>query len=263
MNSLALIRRALWRPDDIIANALSPLYLNHMARLNDEDRIPASAVPQLRRLCTLLRKSLPSLSGVILHGSGASSGFDPERSDLDVLVIVDGEPLAIALQKVGREVLTLSGAPHPLELSILSSSALQRWHHPCPHLFHFGEDKRQRFSAGLFAPEASHDEDLTMHLVVARERGIDLLGSFPVGGIPAIPRADFLAAVLSDFEWAETQSVDLSDYMFSNACRTMAFLREGLVLSKSEGRQWCEDSNIDKSSIVPLAMEGLRKELVG
>lgn len=256
-------RSVLSPSGEIIAKTISSLYLNGMVRLNDEGRVPAIAVPQLRQLCTLLRKSLPSLSGVILHGSAASSGFDPERSDLDVLVIVDGEPLAIALEKVGREILRISGAPLPLELSILTSSSLQRWRHPCPHLFHFGEDKRERFSAGLFAPEVLHDEDLTMHLVVAKERGIDLLGSFPVSGLPDVPRADFLAAILSDFEWAEKQSVDLSDYMFSNACRTMAFLREGLVLSKSEGQQWCEDNAIEISSILPVVMEGLRQELVG
>ncbi|XOV88807.1 MAG: aminoglycoside adenylyltransferase domain-containing protein [Pseudomonadota bacterium] len=221
-----------------------------MNTLCSEDKIPATAVDQLRRLCTLLSNSLVSLRGVILHGSAASSGFEPTRSDLDVIAIVDNSLDNQQLLQVGTGILQISGAPHPLEFSIVSLDALTNWRHPCPHLMHFGEEMRSRFEKRLFKPESHTDEDLAMHMVVARSRGIDLLGNFPVSQLPEVPRSDFLAAVLSDFEWAQNQDKDLSDYILSNACRTLAFLRDGLVLSKSEGRQWCKERGIEEAKLV-------------
>lgn len=233
-----------------------------MAELRCEDRLPPSAVDQLRRLCTLLRESLSTLEAAILHGSAATAGFDPGRSDLDVLVIVNGDPSREDLARTGQAFLTISGNPHPLEASVILMSDLENWRHPCPHLLHFGEEERGRFESGMIAPLAATDDDLAMHLVVARARGIDLLGAFEVAGLPDVPRADFLAAVLRDFEWAEEQDGNLEDYIQSNACRTLAYLREGIILSKSEGKQWCKDRDIDTAAIVATVTRELRREVM-
>ncbi len=223
--------------------------------------IPPSAAGQLHRLRDLLTQSLPTLSGVILHGSAASAGFDPDRSDLDVLAIVDGNPGEPELAQLAEGILLISMDPHPLELSIISRDALASWQHPCRHLFHFGEEHRVRFESGRFLPESPTDEDLTMHLVVARERGIDLTGTFPVSDLPEIPRSDYLSAVLADFRWAEEQQEDISDYVISNACRTLAYLKDGVILSKSEGRQWCAEHGVDATAVVEHVVEELGRSL--
>ncbi len=232
-----------------------------MEKLRYEHRIPSSAVEQLRRLCDLLRKSHPSLAGVILHGSAATSSFEPGRSDLDVLAIVNTDPGHDALACIGQGILAISDDPHPLEFSIISSKSLLNWQHPCPHLLHFGEEKRSAYEAGLFAPATPTDEDLTMHLMVARERGIDLLGTYPELNLPEIPRIDYLSAILSDFRWAMRQDESLSDYAISNASGTLAYLRDGVILSKSEGRQWCADRGIDTAELVAIVMEELQREI--
>lgn len=229
--------------------------------LHQEDLIPLSAVNQLRLLCSLLKESFPSLEGVILHGSAATSGFDANRSDLDVFAIVDCDPELHQLAQAGAGILQISNAPHPLEFSVISMRHLECWKHPCPHVMHFGEDMRKRYQQGQFAPQSLTDDDLTMHMVVARSRGIDLLGTFPVSKLPMVPRTDFLTAVLSDFEWAYKQQEDLGSYVLSNACRTLAFLRDGVVLSKSEGRLWCEERGIEIDNIVAEVMNELRREV--
>ncbi len=228
-----------------------------------KDRIPPTAIDQLRRLCRLLDRSLSSLNGVILHGSAATSGFESTRSDLDVFAIVDKRDLDHQeMSQVGTGILAISGDPHPLEFSIVARHSLVNWQHPCPHLMHFGEEKRARYEQGVFGPQSPTDEDLTMHMVVARRRGIDLLGTFPVTELPMIPRTEFLKAILSDFVWAQNQDEDLADYVLSNACRTRAFLREGLVLSKAEGRQWCAERGIDPATIVAEVTAELQREVV-
>ena len=230
-----------------------------MDKLCCRDQIPPSAVDQLQRLCGLLRQSLPTLGGVILHGSAASSGFEPDRSDLDVLAVVKADPEKQDLAQVGKGILMISGDPHPLEFSIVSYHALVNWQHPCPHLFHFGEEHRERFESARFLPQSPTDDDLAMHLVVARARGIDLTGTFPVNELPQIPRSDYLSAILSDFEWAQDQDEDLSGYVFSNACRTLAYLKDEVILSKTEGRQWCADRDIDTATVVENVTRELRQ----
>lgn len=232
-----------------------------MLELGMSLRTPADTVAQLRRLCDLLRESLPTLNGVVLHGSAATAGFEPQRSDLDVLAIVSSNPGEPELAELGDGVLMISGDPSPLEISIVSRGALENWQHPCQHLFHYGEDCRELFESGRIRPQSPTDEDLAMHLVVARARGIDLTGRFPVTQLPEIPRFDYLSAILSDFEWARNRDDDQSSYMVSNACRTLAYLKEGVVLSKSEGKLWCAERDIDCDTVVEDVLCELRSAL--
>jgi len=225
------------------------------------NNLPPYAGDQLAQLCRLLEETLPSLDRVVLHGSAASAGFEADRSDLDVLVIVKANPGRHDLAQVGNGILSISGHPYPLELSIISSGSLSNWRHPCPHLLHFSEELRERYQSGLFVPNSPTDEDLAMHLVIARARGVDLLDNKPVTRLPEIPRCDYLAAILSDFKWAENKGEDASEYAYSNACRTLAYLRDGLILSKSEGRHWCVDQGIGAATVIAIATEELQREL--
>lgn len=85
---------------------------------------------------------------------------------------------------------------------------------------------------------------------MARARGLDLLGTYPAERLPIVPRDDYLSAILSDFNWAQTQREDPSQYTIANACRSMAYLDNGALLSKSEGVEWCRKINIETSTVV-------------
>ena len=113
----------------------------------------------------------------------------------------------------------------------------------------------------MFAPLSPTDEDLTMHLAFAKARGLDFLGTYPVETLPDIPREDYLTAIMSDFEWATRVDEDLDQYMFSNACRTLAYLQEGLILSKTEGVQWCRDHRVNTTKIISDVTAELRNAL--
>jgi len=230
--------------------------------LHNQNLVPETATAQLEALAQLLQKTLEkSLLGLILHGSAASAGFEIERSDLDVLAIVDSQLTPLQCETIGEGILLLSNEPHPFEFSIVGKVDLDNWSHPCNHLFHYGEDKRESFAAGGFQPEVQADEDLAGHVTMARARGVDLLGTYPLEKLPVIPREDYLCAILSDIEWAQNQQEDLSQYSYANACRTMAYLDSGALISKSEGIEWCRDKNIDVSRIVEDVTTKLRLEL--
>jgi len=164
-------------------------------------------------------------------------------------------------QILGEGMLSVSNKPHPFEFSIVANEDLDNWSHPCKHLFHYGEYKRKSFVAGEFKPDSLTDEDLAAHITVARARGIDLLGTFPLTKLPVVPRQDYLNAILSDIEWAQHQQEDLNQYSLANACRTMAYLDSGAILSKCEGIEWCDNNNIDISRVVENVTIRLRLEL--
>lgn len=189
-------------------------------------------------------------------------GFDPEQSDIDILIVLSralGDRERAAL---GRVLLARSNTPHPIEISAVQQALLDNWRHPCPHEFHYGEAHRHEFLQAEYVPSRGVDEDLAAHITVARARGIDLLGTFPRQRLPEVPRRDFLASLYADMLWAAKQHEDLSSYLHANACRTLAFLTEGKILSKTEGAQWCELNDVDTSDIVPVMRERLAAEVV-
>jgi streptomycin 3"-adenylyltransferase len=217
---------------------------------------------QLIALADGLQDTLGSaLRGALLHGSAAMSGFEAARSDLDVLVIVDGRLTARQRTALATALLRLSATPHPVELSVVTTAALAAWRHPCPYEFHFGEGQRLRIARGEVAPQSVGDPDLAAHVTVARARGVDLLGRYDPVGLPVVPRTDFLAALLADFAWARTMPGDRDAYRHANACRTWAYLCTGQVLSKTEGIQWCRAQRIDRTDIVERVEARLRREL--
>lgn len=226
------------------------------------NRTPNSAATQLQAVAELLQQTLEeTLLGLILHGSAASAGFDDERSDLDVLAIIDGPLTPMQRETLGKTMATISNDPYPLEISIVEEQDLDKWVYPCKHQFHYGEDLREQFAEGRYEPETATDEDLAAHFTMARARGVDLLGTYPLERLPVVPRGDYLRALLSDAEWAHSQREKLGDYAFANACRTIAYLDSGELLSKSEGIEWCRKNKIDLSSVVDNARKKLRLEL--
>ena len=168
----------------------------------------------------------PELVGVYLHGSLALGGFDAARSDVDLLVVVRG-PLDVRREPLLELFRERSGNPFPLEVSVLRRDGLRPWRHPSPYELHFGE-------SGIAGPGA--DRDLAVHVTALRARGIVLAGA-PIGDVfPEVPAEDFRDAVLADLDWALAHGKHA--YRVLNACRIVAWLETGAVLSKSEGAEW-------------------------
>ena len=185
------------------------------------------------------------LAAVYLHGSLALGCFNPDRSDIDLLVIAQRVLTAADRLRFARAMLDCSGQPRPVEISILLVDNLRPWRHPCPYEFHFGESWRQRFADALAAdepdlplPEPRTDPDLAAHVTVARARGVALFGAPPAETLPQVPHADYLDAILADFAWCRENAPESDVYVVLNACRVLAAARHRLVLSKSEGGEW-------------------------
>lgn len=211
---------------------------------------PANVREQTRGVAETLRETLgEALVGVYLHGSLAMGAFQPERSDIDVIAVVDGELSSARRTKLASALLRLSGHPHAVELHVVEAGALRRWRHPCPFLFHYSEAWRGRFEAAeeaggdddwqaLPAFAGDVDADLAAHVRVVRERGVAIRGRAVEATFPDVPDADMRAAVLADvdvpFRDVSKQPVD---YVL-NLLRAIRFCTDGAVLSKEEAGVW-------------------------
>jgi len=182
------------------------------------------------------------LLAVYLHGSLALGGFRPPGSDIDLLVLTQSPLGASASRALAELALAQSLKPCPLEFHVLCLPELTPWQHPAPFAFHYSEAWRERVARALACPGwedgGGRDPDLAAHLMVTRLRGVPLVGPPPEQLLPGIPATDFLQSVLGDLRWALSRFERDPVYAVLNACRVLAFLCDGTVLSKEEAVPW-------------------------
>lgn len=187
------------------------------------------------------------LIGIYLHGSLAMGCYQPQRSDIDLLVLLDKPPDASRCRTWAEQVLAASAAPAPIEISFLHYSQYTPWRHPTPFSFHFSEEWRPRVEQALQDGswqardwQPMTDPDLAAHFTVTRRRGICLAGAPVETAIPDVPWADYLDSIGTDLRWASERANANPVYLALNACRVWAAAAAGLVLSKAEGVEWAQ-----------------------
>ncbi|OHX51151.1 hypothetical protein BB776_00785 [Planococcus salinarum] len=183
--------------------------------------------------------------GVYLHGSLAMGGFNPARSDIDLLVVTD-VPVGMAeKQKLVSLFLEQSGNPFPVEVSFLNVSQLVEWKFPTPYDFHFSEYWRDRYELDVaqgtnvcLDGEEKYDIDLAAHITILNHRGICIEGR-PIHEIfPTVPKADYLSSILDDYADCLEGIPEKPVYSMLNLIRVYWYLKEGEICSKKEAGVW-------------------------
>lgn len=183
--------------------------------------------------------------GIYIHGSLAIGGFNPDRSDVDLLVVVK-HSLNISTQcELAKFMLANSNDPYPIEISFLTQTQLESWAHPSPYEFHFSEGWRQSFERELLTEQYEAinndhkvDPDLAAHLTILTHRGICSEGP-PIDDVfPVIPRAHYLSSILADYQDClknvETDPV----YCVLNLIRVYWYVKEEVISSKLEAGEY-------------------------
>lgn len=179
-----------------------------------------------------------NLVGIYIHGSYAMSGFNPEMSDIDVLVVVKEnlEP------KVKRSIISLlielsqKGPEKGIELSILLEEDARRAEHPMYFILHFSNDHISRYLEDEnYMCENMHDYDLAAHIKMLLERGYTLSGQGAESVFGSISNEHFIDSLIRDSYNAKPSSESESIYCILNLIRFRYYLKEGEVYSKVEG----------------------------
>ena len=187
----------------------------------------------------------PDLAAVYLHGSLAMGCFNPQRSDIDLLVVTH-DLLSLSQRRAVYDLLLqVSAAPRPIEISSCSMAQLWPWRYPPPFDLHYGEDWRDRIAAEIadgrwrtWQPAAGGDPDLAAHITIIHERGITISGPPPAELLPPVPRHDYVDSIMTDIAAADEQVYNDPVYIVLNLCRVAAYVQAGLITSKAEGGEW-------------------------
>jgi predicted nucleotidyltransferase len=186
-----------------------------------------------------------NLLGIYLHGSLAQGGFQPARSDIDIIVVSEQGIEPVQQRPIVEMLLRLSKAPIPLDIYFLAKSVIFPFQPPLPYDLHYNERQREHYQVMLRRDEWQNDLDqrdpmLSIYLAVLHTYGIVLVGKPIAETLPVVPeqtlRDSLIAATLVE---RDERMRDLVSFVL-NACRTLAYLREGTLISKEESGIWGE-----------------------
>src|SRR5436305_5057505 len=201
---------------------------------------------EVNTLQTELQRLLgQNLLGIYLHGSLALGGFQPGRSDIDVIVVtaqrIDLETKCRCIELLLR----ISKMPCPLDIRFLVEQDLFPFQQSLLCDLHYSEIWRENYQQELRTGTWKHwndsirrDPDLAVHLTVLHRCGICLYGKPIAEALPAVPEQDFRDAIIKDVQLAQVEPLYDPISFVLNACRACAYLQDGANLSKDAGGAW-------------------------
>ena len=183
------------------------------------------------------------LVGIYLHGSAAMGCFNPQKSDLDYIVVVD-RPMPDAVKRAFLEMvvdLNTQGPAKGIEMSVVLRKVCRPFVYPTPYELHFSAGHLDAYRAdpeGYIRRMQGDDKDLAAHFTIIRARGRCLYGAPIEEVFDQVPRRDYLDALWCDVENASEEIETYPMYLTLNLARVLAYGSEGLILSKKEGGEW-------------------------
>jgi len=182
---------------------------------------------------------------VVLHGSLSAGGFRPGRSDIDLLVVVDGgltEAQATALERLVRT--ADAGSAAGVDLHVVTAEVVGAPNRSPALELHLG--RYDWVSAEVEVErQVTAAPDLLVELSMARADGRALVGAAPHVVIAPIP-IDWI--VDRGQHWLMTWR-SLSDdaenaaFMVLTACRIWRFALEHVHSSKARAAKWALERN--------------------
>lgn len=198
----------------------------------------------LKKIVGLCREVFgENLTGVYLHGSLAMGCFQPEKSDIDFLVVLPKPAKREQKEKFLRELISFNdAAPEKgLEMSVVLEQNCRSFVYPTPFEVHFSVTHLDWYRSDpedYITKMQGTDKDLAAHFMVTRERGRVLWGA-PIREVFApVPEWAYEDSILSDIADAEETVAKDPVYILLNLCRVLGWFQERKVMSKEEGGIW-------------------------
>lgn len=210
------------------------------------DNCPLPTQEQINTFIDMVKGQLNNnLIGIYLHGSLSMNCFNPERSDIDLIVVIANQIEISKKKKIIEELILQSNNPHPIEVSFIVQEDLKEWKYPTPYDLHYSEYWRNAYikelSNGQWAlwnNKKDTDSDLAAHFAIIEQRGIILHGQ-PIPEIFLnVPKEDYTHSILLDFYDAIDGILQKPIYGILNSIRVYAYLIENQILSKEEAGKW-------------------------
>ena len=184
-----------------------------------------------------------SLVGVYLHGSAVMGCFNPRKSDIDMIIVVENS-LTHAVKREYMDMVVAACGPGPakgIEMSIVTADVCDPFVYPTPFELHFSVghiDWYRKDPDDYVQKMRGTDKDLAGHFMIIKKRGRCLYGA-PIDEVfGEVPSADYWDSIWNDIADAEDDIAEDTMYLTLNLARVLAYREEKLVLSKKEGGEW-------------------------
>ncbi len=203
-----------------------------------------------------------NLVGIYLHGSAVMGCYNPEKSDLDFLVVVK-ENVKDETKKAFMEMVVALNAQTPgkgIEMSIVKREVCDPFVYPTPFELHFSQMHIKWYSDNpddYIRKMNGTDKDLAAHFTVIKTRGKCLFGLAISEVFGEVHEQYYMDSLWSDIEEAAEEITDNTMYLTLNLARVMAWIKEKKILSKQEGGEWGLNNLPDKYH--PLLQEALKE----
>lgn len=184
-----------------------------------------------------------NLVGVYLHGSAVMGCFNEEKSDIDILVVVNTTIPNELKRRYMDMVVELNGnvPKKGIEFSIVKEEVCNPFIYPTPFELHFSVLHLQWYKAdpnGYIEKMKGMDNDLAAHFTIIYHRGKCLYGKEISDVFEEVDKKLYFDSIKCDIENAPEEISENPTYVILNLCRVLAYKKEELILSKKEGGDW-------------------------
>ena len=184
-----------------------------------------------------------NLVGVYLHGSLAMGCFNPQRSDIDLIIVVN-KSLSDSTKREYMEMVVEHNTQGPakgIEMSVVLRSVCKPFIYPTPYELHFSTGHLDWWKENpdeYIRELKGKDKDLAAHFTIINNRGKCLYG-LPIREVfGEVSASNYMDSIWYDVEHAKKEIKYFPMYLILNLARVLAFKENGLVLSKKEGAEW-------------------------
>jgi hypothetical protein len=223
-----------------------------MARRRISEGVPATDYPEVNSVLQELLSGAHTLLdhrliGMYLDGSLAIGDFDPDTSEVDFVVVTDGElpPETFVALKTMHERIAAGASKWAKELegSYIPQRALRHDRRPGPHPY---IDRGSTLA--MVHPESGY---WVIHRHILREHGIVLVGPLPQALIDAVQPAELREAVHGILrEWwmpmlvkgPLLQNSFYRCYAVLTMSRMLYTMRHGTIVSKRVAARWAQET---------------------
>ena len=203
-----------------------------------------------------------NLVGVYLHGSSVMGCFNPQKSDIDLIIVTD-HPLSDSDKRKFMNMTVEFNAMGPakgIEMSIVLKAVCKPFVYPTPYELHFSAGHLDWYKDDpddYIRRMNGTDKDLAAHFTIINKRGKCLYGAQIEDVFAEVPSGDYMDSIWYDVEGAAEEITTYTMYLTLNLARVLAYQEEGLILSKKEGGEWALEHL--PSEYRPLIRNALRE----
>jgi predicted nucleotidyltransferase len=202
---------------------------------------------------TALQQSLgPQLTSVVAHGSWVHGDFEPYRSDVDLVAVLDRDPTTATVEELGPRLQQMfhdhPGWTDRVEIGLVTAAAVR------DTVAGIGQHQVGRLSPG----EPLHLVPADLHRALdwdAAHRGRTIHG--PADLLPEVPADivhDVLINTLAQWPgWVEDHHGDALAYAVLTVCRADAYASTGRPYSKRAGARWLVERRPDLAGVITAA----------